>query len=458
MKKMLFCCVLLLGFMSPVWAVDLMDIYAQALENDPDFKIAYTTYMSSRESIPQAQAALYPQLTLGAQTQRAYEDFVTSFTLDNTYYNSNRWQVNASQAVFNFQAWALVQQAKATVKASQATFNDSAQNLILRTAQAYFNILLSEDTLQFAEAKKRANWRQMQLAKDRLAVGIDTITTVYEAQAAYDQSTADVIAARNARINERENMRKLTNHVYENIASLRDNTIPLITPEPNDVEDWIDAGLRQNYKLLASKYTFQASRENIKVANSGSWPVLSFQGNANQVRNNNMNTRPNIPLPARNTNANVELVLNFPVYQGGLIESQTRQAQFDFLTASQRMEQTYRNVGVNSRIAFNTIIDGISKVKADRQSIISARNSLESTEAQFQAGTRVMVDVVNAQQELFERQLQLASDQYRLISALLNLKYLAGTLNVTDLEQINSWLLTTRINGLTTGRRAFMKH
>lgn len=458
MKKMLFCCVLLLGFVSPVWAVDLMDIYAQALENDPDFKIAYTTYMSSRESIPQAQAALYPQLTLGAQTQRAYEDFVTNFTLDNTYYNSNRWQVNASQAVFNFQAWALVQQAKATVKASQATFNDSAQNLLMRTAQAYFNILLSEDTLQFAEAKKRANWRQMQLAKDRLAVGIDTITTVYEAQAAYDQSTADVIAARNARINERENMRKLTNHVYENIASLRDNTIPLITPEPNDVEDWIDAGLRQNYKLLASKYTFQASRENIKVANSGSWPVLSFQGNANQVRNNNMDTRPNIPLPARNTNANVELVLNFPVYQGGLIESQTRQAQFDFLTASQRMEQTYRNVGVNSRIAFNTIIDGISKVKADRQSIISARNSLESTEAQFQAGTRVMVDVVNAQQELFERQLQLASDQYRLIAALLNLKYLAGTLNVTDLEQINSWLLTTRINGLAANRRTSVKH
>lgn len=453
MKKKLYIILLLLGWTSSLWAVDLMDVYQEALENDPIFKIAYTSYMSSRESIPQAQAALYPQLGFTGQAVRAYEDFVTNRTLDNTYYNSNRWQINATQAVFNYQAWALVQQAKASVKAAQAIFNDAAQSLILRTAQAYFNILLAEDTLEFAEAKKRANQRQMKEAKDRLAVGVGTITAVYEAQAAHDQSTSDVIAAKNARINERENMRKLTNHVYENIAALRNNNIPLITPEPHIVEEWIDAGLRQNYKLLSSKYAFQASREKIKVATSGFWPVLSLQGNANQVHNNDLDTRPNIPLPARTTNANIGLALNFPVYQGGLVESQTRQAQFDFLTSSQQMEQVYRDVGVNSRIAFNTIIDGISKVKADRQSIISARNSLESTEAQFQAGTRTMVDVVNAQQKLFERQLQLASDQYRLIGALLNLKYLAGTLNVTDLEQINSWLATTRVNGLAPKRR-----
>ena len=111
------------------------------------------------------------------------------------------------------------------------------------------------------------------------------------------------------------------------------------------------------------------------------------------------------------------------------------------------MEQTYREVVVNSRIAFNTITDGISKVKADRQTVISQRNSLESTEAQFEVGTRTMVDVVNAQQRLFEAQEQLAQDQYNLINAILNLKYLAGTLNVNDIELVNSWLATTRVNG-----------
>lgn len=103
---------------------------------------------------------------------------------------------------------------------------------------------------------------------------------------------------------------------------------------------------------------------------------------------------------------------------------------------------------VNSRIAFNTITDGISKVKADRQTIISQQNSLESTEAQFEVGTRTMVDVVNAQQRLFEAQNQLANDQYSLINAVLTLKYLAGTLNVNDLELINSWLATTRVSRL----------
>ena len=144
----------------------------------------------------------------------------------------------------------------------------------------------------------------------------------------------------------------------------------------------------------------------------------------------------------------VAIALNFPVFQGGLVEANTRQAQYNFQTSSEQLEQTYRNVVVNSTIAFNTIVDGISKVKADRQAIISRQNSLESTEAQFQVGTRTMVDVVNAQQRLFEAQEQLASDQYGLINAILNLKYLAGSLNVNDLDEINSWLATTRINEL----------
>ena len=140
--------------------------------------------------------------------------------------------------------------------------------------------------------------------------------------------------------------------------------------------------------------------------------------------------------------------MNFPVFQGGLVEAQTRQAQYDFQTSSEKLEQSYREVIVNSQIAFNTIMEGLGKVKADRQTIISQQNSLESTDAQFQVGTRTMVDVVNAQQKLFEAQEQLASDQYDLINAILNLKYLAGSLNVNDLEEINSWLATTRIAGL----------
>ncbi|WP_419419079.1 TolC family outer membrane protein [Legionella sp. D16C41] len=449
MKKMLFL-LFAICFAGQLHATDLMDIYQQALENDPTFKEAYSTYMATSESIPIARSALYPQLNVNAQVSRNIIQTKTANVNFETTYNSNKWQITASQAVFNYRAWSQVQQAKATVKAAQATFNNAAQDLMLRTARAYFNILLARDTLTFAEAKRRANRRQLEQAEERFRVGLDAITSVYEARSAYDQSVAQVITARNDLINQSENLRKLTNHVYEYLAPLRDSRIPLIRPEPNDVNEWVDTGLKQNYNLYSAKYSLQAARENIRVQAAAGWPTLAIQANGNQV-NSDVNgiggsSGGNFFAPSKQTNANIALALNFPVFQGGLVVAQTRQAQFNFQSASERLERAYRDVVVNSRIAFNTIIDGISKVQADRQTVISQRNTLESTEAQFQVGTRTMVDVVNAQERLFEAQRQLAADQYDLINADLNLKYLAGTLSVTDLEEINSWLATTRIS------------
>ena len=448
MTRLLLCCLLNLCLFTHTFATDLMDIYKQALENDTKFKNSYDTYMSSTEAIPQARAALFPQVGINSQAGRNVQLITDGILSNNIYYSNTQWQVTASQAVFNYQAWAKVQQAKASVKAAQATFNDSAQDLILRTAKAYFDVLLSQDTLEFAEAKKRANKRQFDQATQRFNVGLDAITSVYEAKAAYDQSIATVISARNNQINQNENLRKLTNHVYESLARLRDSKIPLIKPEPNDVNQWIDTGLKQNYKLYASKYNLEVAKENVKALSAGNWPVFAIQSNATQTRNARDGAgAASFFVPAKQTQANVALAMNFPIFQGGLVQSQTRQAQFNFQGVSEQVEQTYRDVVVNSRIAFNTITDGISKVKADRQTIISQRNSLESTEAQFEVGTRTMVDVVNSQQRLFEAQQQLATDQYNLINSVLTLKYLAGSLNVDDLEQVNSWLATTRVSG-----------
>ncbi|MCE0723030.1 MULTISPECIES: TolC family outer membrane protein [Legionella] len=448
MKKLLICYLMTLGLMSQSFAAtDLMDIYHQALENDPVFKNAYDTYMANKEALPQAWSALLPQAGLTAQTTRNFIHVNDGFfTIQDDYYKSRAWQFSASQAVFNYQAWARVQQARSSVKAAQATFNDAAQNLILRTAKAYFDILFAQDTLNFAEAKKRANMRQYEQAKQRFEVGLDPITSVYEAKAAYDQSVATVIASRNNQENQSENLRKLTNHVYESIAPLRNGTIPLVKPEPNDVDEWIDTGLRQNYKLWSAKYNLEVARQNMKALSAGNWPTIAIQGKSTETTNEVNTSSPF--LPANQKQSSIGLALNFPAFQGGLVLSQTRQAKHNFQATSEQVEQTYRDVVVNSRIAFNTITDGISKVKADRQTIISQQNSLESTEAQFEVGTRTMVDVVNAQQRLFEAQNQLANDQYNLINAVLTLKYLAGTLNVNDLELINSWLATTRVSRL----------
>lgn len=445
MKKMRWFMLCLWYYSTALFAADLMDVYQQALENDATFKAAYSRFMADSEAIGIARAALLPQLGMNGFVSRNRINVVAGSLNSQETYNSHNWQLAATQTVFNYQSWAQVQQAKATVKAAHALFNDAAQDLILRTARAYFDVLFAKDTLNFAEIKLKANKRQLEQAQQRFNVGLDAITSVYEAKAAYDQSKAEVIAAKNNQINQNENLRKLTNAVYEHLAPLRDSRVPLVKPEPNDVNEWIAVGLNQNYKLLAAKYNLQSARENVKAQTAGNWPTVAIQGNTTRLYNTGDRTS-NFFVPATQQVSSMALTMNLPFYQGGLVEAQTKRAQFEFQTTSQQLEQIFRETTVNSQIAFNTITDGISKVKADRQTVISQNNSLESTEAQFEVGTRTMVDVVNAQRRLFEAQEQLARDQYNLIAAVLNLKYLAGTLSVTDLEEINSWLATTRIN------------
>lgn len=427
-------------------AQDLMDVYQDALQNDTIFKAAYNSYLSTGESIPEALAALLPQVTLGANAGRnkVHAEAGPAFSID-AIFNSNQWQVNASQAVFNYQAWTKVKQAKASTKAAQANFNSEAQSLILRTARAYFDVLFAEDTLSYAEAKKRANKRQLEQAEARFKVGLEPITSVYEARAGYDQSIAEVITTKNNLINQNENIRKITNHVYDWLAPLRDSRVPLIRPEPNNVDEWVDTGVRQNYSLYNARYNLEAARQNIRVQSSGAMPVFSLQGNASQLHNDLNSFSPFVA--TQETIYNMAVAVNIPVLQGGLVEAETRQAKYDFQVISEKLERTYRDVVVNTRIAYNNIVDGISKVEADRQTVVSRVNSLESTEAQYRVGTRTMVDVVNAQQRLFESQTQLAKDQYDFIYSLLYLKDLAGTLNVNDLQEINAWLKTTRLTG-----------
>jgi outer membrane protein len=429
---------------TPSFATDLMDIYREALANDPQFKIAYSTYMASSEAIPQSEAALLPQMLVNGQAGKSYDIVDAGVFKINSNYLYRQWQLNASQAIFNYQAWKNVQQAKNNVKAAQAQFNAAAQDLMIRVSNAYMDALLAQDSLSFAEAKKQANQNSLQQARDRFDVGLVAITSVYEAQSAYDQSLADVIAAKNNLINRNEDLRKLTNHVYEKLAPLRDGSIPLVQPEPLNVDEWVDTGLKQNFALIAAKFTLSAARENIKSQSAANWPVFTVQGNT--TRTDNSGGQNTFLIPRNAQYSQVLVNMNFPIYQGGLVASKTRQAKFNYQISNEKLEQAYRNVVVDSRIAFNTIIDGISKVKADRQTVASRINQLDSTKAQFSAGTRTMVDVTNAQQRLFEAQEQLASDQYRLIKSQLQLKNLSGTLNANDLELINSWLATIRFN------------
>ena len=427
-----------LGVNAPSFAATtLIDIYREALNSDPIFKQAYSTYMSNKEATPQAAASLLPSLTTtGSLSRTSNQNDPTAF-IDgyDTTYNSDTYTLLATQPLFNYQAWMNVQKAQNAVKQAEATFNAAAQDLIIRVAAAYLNVLQAKDTLRFTQAEKRANFRQLEQAEQRYKVGLDAITSVYEAQASYDSTVAQEIADQNNLINQFENLRKLTNRTYPSLADLESRKLPLVSPQPSRVDVWVETALGQNFTLAASKFALAAAKKNIKIAQSGSYPTLDVQGSYTDLDNDDSTER-----TTTGQTSVASLNLTFPIVQGGLVLSQTRQAKYDYQTAAEQFEETYRETLVNTRTAYNNIIDGINQIKADRQAVKSSQNSVDSTEAQFKVGTRTMVDVLDAQQKLYQAQTQQATDQYNYINAILALKQSAGTLSVADLVEINAWL------------------
>lgn len=416
---------------------DLLAVYMAALSNDPTFQAAHGTYFANKELVPQARSVLLPQVVVGNSTGRYSNTGDTndiSVTGDETY-NLNTFTLSATQQVFNYQYWMQFKQAKDTVKSAEASYNAAAQNLIIRVAQAYLGVLQAKDNLRFTRAQKRALERQMNEAKQRYNVGLDTMTSVYQAQAQYDLMAAQEIANKNTLFIQFENLRTLTNKGYHEIAPLRKETVPLVKPTPTDPQVWVDKALSQNYTLLSSKYNMEATRKNIKAQEAGHYPTANI---GLDYSNTDTNAAQSAILAGQNTG--VALNLSLPLYQGGLISSRTRQAEYQFETAAAQFQSVYLTTLVNTKTAYNTLLVNINKIKADRQSVASSENSVKSTTAQYQVGTLTMVDVLTAQQQLYSAQTQQATDQYAYMNAILQLKLSAGTLSVADLETLNSWL------------------
>ena len=433
----------ILGGWAPqiVWASpDLVDVFNDAVLNDATFQAAYYTRMSVRETLPQAESLLLPQAVAVADVRRLRQiNSESAFAAEpgfrrEEFFNPQVYTIDLNQTIFNYQSWMQVQAAKSTVKQAEATFNSEAQSLIFRTASAYFDVLAARDNVRFTRAELRATQRRLEQALERYKVGLDAVTSVYEAQAEYDGINAFLIEAENTLGNRLEDLRILTGREYKSVAPLK-GEVPLLRPMPEDVEQWVDTAAEQNYQVQALKFANDAARDNIKAERAGNFPVLT--GNLNHFDNRGANVG-GAGFDNRGNSAGI--IANFPVIQGGLIASRTRQARYDYDFALAQYEQRYREVVVGTRQTYNTVISGISKVKADKQAIISALNSVDSIEAQYRVGTRTLLDVLDSQRNLFEQQRIFAADQYTYILSTLELKFLAGTLSVEDVQLVNELL------------------
>lgn len=437
MKKNSYLCRLtLLGAMllgpQPLLAQDdILDIYRLAQEHDPQIRAAEAGLQAARTASPQARALLLPNIGLSAETSDiSYESSSTG----SSDYNDNGYSLSLRQPVFHYEYYAQLRVADASIGAAQAQFSAEQQALILRVAQAYFNTLGARDTLGFARAEKDAIARQLEQAQKRFEVGLIAITDVHEAQAAYDLAIAQELAAENGVASATEALTEITGRHHAQLALLSEE-MPMLTPEPANLEQWTTTALQQNWLLKAAEFNRDAAREQIKLRRSGHYPTLDMVAN-----HADSSVGGGISGSRETETDSISLQFNLPIYQGGLVTQQTREAVYLHEQAREETELQRRTVLRTTRDAYRGILTDISRVKALMQAIISTRSALDATEAGFEVGTRTIVDVLASQRELYRAQRDYAQARYDYLLNTLRLKQAAGTLSPEDLQHINRWL------------------
>lgn len=416
---------------SVLLAGGLMDAYKQALESDPQLRAAEAARGALGEAGPQSLARLLPTLNLSASTtdnstEVSKSNFIPNSSQD---FNSHGYNLTLTQPVYHHDYWVGLRQADATVAQAEADYAAAQQDLIIRVSAAYFNVLAALDSLEFARAEKDATARQLDQAKQRFEVGLIAITDVHEAQAQYDLTVAQEITAANLLANSREALQEITGQ-YDEALQVLNAEIPLLDPQPNNIDEWVKQARAENLSLRAAEFSATAAKEEINRQRAGHYPTLDIVA----TRSNSLSHS----TTGSETDADtLALQLNVPLFAGGAVNSKTREAAFRSEEARQRLEQSRRSVKRQTRDAYLGVIAGISRVKALKQAVISNDKALEATQAGFEVGTRTIVDVLLSQRELFRAQRDYSRSRYDYLLNTLRLKQAAGSLALTDVEAIN---------------------
>jgi outer membrane protein len=388
-----------LGLLLPAasQAEDLLGIYKTALERDPQFKGAKATYEATLEARPQAQSLLLPSLLFNADVSRHYQHISTSAQIvipgrpapsNNPDFTSGGYALRLTQPILNTDSYMQLRQAESRILQAGAELDAAQEELLLRVAERYFDMLAAEDNRSFAQAEKTALESQLKQAKERFDVGLIAITDVQEAQAGYDLAVAQEIEADNQLDNAREAMREVTGAYYQDWARLGEG-MPLVEPEPADIKQWASRATEYNRRVTAARLSTDTAEKEIRRQSAGHLPTLDLVGEHGMSKTGGRFGDANIE------DTSVGLVFNLPIYEGGRVNSKTREAQHLHEKALEQFEQARRGAQRQGSEAYLGVISGISRVKA-RRDYARARydyilNSLRLKQA---AGILAIEDVV----------------------------------------------------------------
>lgn len=420
---------LLVLFSSPVYAANLMEVYREAQQQDAAYASARAAFEAGQEKAPQGLALLLPSISLGANTTWNEVDLPTA----TRQYNSNGYSLSLNQPIYRKQNFAQYEQSKSQVVQAEAQFAVARQDLIVRVAQAYFDVLLAQDNVALAGAQKAAIGEQLEMAKRNFEVGTATITDTHEAQARYDLTTSQEIAAQNDLEIKKRALQLVLGKIPEHLAVLN-SKLPLVLPEPNDMTKWVAQAEQQSPQIAIQRAALAIATQEVERNRAGHYPTLDLV--AGHSRNNNSSYL----LSGTVTSQTVGLQLNLPIFQGGSVNSKVREALANQEKARQDLELGNRQAALQTRQAFLGVTSGLAQVKALEQALVSSQSSLDSTRLGQEVGVRTNVDVLNAQQQLYTAKRDLSQARYSYILNQLKLKSAVGVLRDEDVEQVNRWL------------------
>ncbi len=440
-----------LGVAPLAGAADLGSIYQQALKNDPLIREAEANRLAARESKPQALAALLPQLSAGA----GYDDSEASgsstffqpspfqiFTRDTDRQTERTsWEVTLRQNVFRWENWAALRRADHEAAQAESDYVAAQQDLVLRTSEAYFNVLAAQDTLEAAQAAHDAIARQLEQSEKRFEVGLIAVTDVQEAKAAFDSATAALIQAKRNLATAQEQLRELTGETFDELSRPGPD-MPLAGPNPANAEDWVQLAMNQNARLISSRLAADITRQSISSERGGHFPSIDLlvSRSSFDIKSDLTTGGFSGPNDSDSKDTSINLQLTVPLYSGGATASRVRQAEYLHRAARERLERTARQTERETRDAYLGVNSEVARVQSLRQAVESAKTALQATEAGYEVGTRTSVDVLDARRRLFEAQTNYARSRYDYLLNVLRLRLAAGTLDDQGIADINAIL------------------
>jgi len=434
---------IVLGGTSPAYSapIDLMTAYQKAVEYDAKLRTAKADYMVNKEEVGKARSQLRPNIRMNAA--RGLSNTLHG-DKNGLYYNAGTYNtvnhgVTFRQPLFNLSSLAAYHQSKIVATKSAVELQREESSLIVRLTEAYCNAMFAEDNVAFSKSLILATKEQLEQAKKRYTKGFGTLTEVEEAQAGYDNAQAEGVEILNSVEFSRRELENLTGVYPEELCAFVPAKLQLTSPNPQNVDAWIDLAHTASYMLMSAKKDIDIAKKEITKQKTARYPTVELVAGRNYSESEN-----NYSIGSTYDTYSISVQLSMPVYTGGYSSASIRQARAKWLKAGEQFNVQERGVESEVRKYYNGVVSSISMIKAYEQAVKSREVALVGTQKGYSAGLRSNVDVLDAQQKLFASRRNLAKSRYQYILNRLMLKQIAGTIAIADINEVNGWLAAAK--------------